>query len=261
MKCATFHRISVWSVLCLLGVVLSGGIILGILRIPAGSDVAKETKYQCKFALKSIGLGIASYCSEHGSFPPSYVADREGRPVHSWRFLLFPFVERSEEYALFSLEEPWDSPRNRVVARAVAFRSPFRCPATVLEDPTPSEETNYVGVSGPNTIFQGARPTRPEEVLDGVGATILAVETRAAHIVWSEPRDFDVREMSFKVNDVLLHAIRSRHVGGAHVLCADGSVKFLANAADPAVIKAMTTIAGHEGGQLHRYAGLLSAGP
>ncbi|MGQ9915523.1 MAG: DUF1559 family PulG-like putative transporter [Thermogutta sp.] len=261
MKCAAVYRRRVRNVLSLLGILLSGGIIWGILRIPAGSDVAKETKYQCKFALVGIGLGIDGYCSKHGSFPPSYVADREGRPLHSWRVLLLPFLERSEEYALFSLQEPWDSPRNRVVARAVAFRSPFRCPAMTLADPTPSEETQYVGVSGPNTIFQGARPIRPEEVLDSLGATMLAVETFGTHIVWSEPRDFDVREMSFKVNDVTPQAIRSRHPGGAHILCADGSVKFLANGTDPAVIKAMTTIAGHEKVESSPHAGLLSAEP
>lgn len=261
MKCAALCRRPLWNVLGLLGILLVGGIIWGILRVPAGSDVAKETRYQCKFSLGNIGFGIDGYRWKYNSFPPGYVADPGGRPLHSWRVLLLPFMERSEEYALYCFEEPWDSPRNRVVARAVAFRSPFRCPAAVLKDPTPSECTDYVGVFGPNTIFQGPRPTRPEEVLDGLEATILAVETLAAHIVWSEPRDFDVREMSFKVNDVLPQAIRSRHAGGAHVLCADGSVKFLANATDPAVIKAMTTIAGHEGVRLPRYAGLLSAGP
>lgn len=245
MRRLWLYRKPVCAVLCLLVAVLIVAIVWATLMILTPSDLP-QARYQCRFSLGGIGLGILGYCSTNKSFPPAYIADRDGQPAHSWRVLLLPFIERNDEYALYCFEEPWNSPKNRVAMWAVAFRSPFRCPLTALRDSTPSEYTDYLGIAGPGTVFQGSHPTRLEDMEDGLAATILAGETVDARIVWSRPVDLDVREMSFKVNDVIPTAIRSHHHGGAHVLYADGSVRFLSNSTDPAVVRAMTTIAGKE---------------
>ena len=54
-----------------------------------------------------------------GAFPAAYVADENGRPMHSWRVALLPFLEQSDLYSQYNFNEPWDSPEN--------LRWPSRC--------------------------------------------------------------------------------------------------------------------------------------
>jgi hypothetical protein len=47
-------------------------------------------------------LAVANYHETYGSYPPAYVADRDGRPMHTWRVLILPFLEQKDLYNLFS---------------------------------------------------------------------------------------------------------------------------------------------------------------
>jgi prepilin-type processing-associated H-X9-DG protein len=61
-----------------------------------------------------------------------------------------------------------------------------------------------------------------------------------------EPRDLDVKEMSFRINNKHQAGLRSNHPGGANVLFADGSNQFVRDDIDPEVLKSLTTVAGGE---------------
>ena len=50
---------------------------------------------QCLCNLCQIKLAFHNYHSQYGSFPPAYVADANGRPMHSWRVLILPFMEQT----------------------------------------------------------------------------------------------------------------------------------------------------------------------
>src|SRR5438034_9067098 len=63
--------------------------------------------------VKQIGLALHDFQQRHGRLPPAVVYDRDGRPLHSWRVLLLPYLEHEELYRRFLLTEPWDSPANR----------------------------------------------------------------------------------------------------------------------------------------------------
>ena len=57
--------------------------------------------------------------------------------------------------------------------------------------------------------------------------TILLVEVADSGISWMEPRDLNIDQMNFAINDLSRPGIRSHHRGGAHALFADGTVRFL----------------------------------
>src|SRR5207244_4506816 len=48
----------------------------------------------CVNNLKQIGLALQNYHDDFGCFPPAYIADENGRPMHSWRVLILPYIEQ-----------------------------------------------------------------------------------------------------------------------------------------------------------------------
>jgi len=216
-------------------------VLLVALLIPAsGSAREAARRSQCTNNLKQIVLGMHNYSDKYGCFPPANTADASGRPLHSWRVLLLPFVEQEGLYRELRLGEPWDSPHNsQVFARGPSV---FRCPS----DPEPGAWTNYVMIVGPRTLSNGPNSVRPKEIIDGLSNTIAVVETYGLGIRWYEPRDLRVDEMSFKINDSEYFGIASRHPGGANVGFADGSVRFLRDSTDPRAVEAASTINGGE---------------
>jgi Protein of unknown function (DUF1559) len=64
-------------------------------------------------------LAVANYHETYGCFPPAYVADRDGKPIHSWRVLILPFLEQQELYRAYNFDEPWNGPNNRKLASRV----------------------------------------------------------------------------------------------------------------------------------------------
>ena len=228
--------------------------LLVFLLLPS-VECAREAarRSQCTCNLKQIGLALFNYADKYGSFPPAYTVNATGRPLHSWRVLLLPFMEQGELYKQLRMDEPWDSAHNLRVftspgtAGPLAGPSCFRCASDLLSpDAGSPSETNYVAIVGPRTIFPGAKSVRQSDITDGTSNTIAVVETYGLGIRWYEPRDLRAEEMSFQVNDPDLVSIASRHPGGANVGLADGSVRFFSEKRAPRIVEAMTTISGKE---------------
>jgi prepilin-type processing-associated H-X9-DG protein len=213
-------------------------------------DRGAARRAQCTNNLRQIVLGMHNYHDKYGCFPPAYSVDKNGRPLHSWRVLLLPFMEQKELYDRIRLDEPWNSPHNLSVfepreppfADTLSGTSCLFCP----EDKENRTDTNYVTLLGPRTISDGPNCTRLKDISDGTSNTIAVVETYGPGIRWYEPRDLRADEMTFKINDPEYIGIASRHPGGAQVGLADGSVRFLPDDTDPRMLEAMTTINGGE---------------
>src|SRR4051812_47355571 len=47
----------------------------------------------CAKNLKQLGIALENYHDAYKSFPPAYVVGDNGKPMHSWRVLLLPFLE------------------------------------------------------------------------------------------------------------------------------------------------------------------------
>jgi hypothetical protein len=62
--------------------------------------------------LGGLRIALYNYQDTHGGLPPAILHDKDGRPLHSWRVLILPFIEETQLYEEFRLDEPWDSPHN-----------------------------------------------------------------------------------------------------------------------------------------------------
>ncbi|MFZ1936339.1 MAG: DUF1559 domain-containing protein [Thermoguttaceae bacterium] len=71
-------------------VLVCGGILLALLLpgVQSVREVARRT--QCENNLKQIAVAMLSYENRYGCFPPAYIPDKNGKPMHSWRVLILP---------------------------------------------------------------------------------------------------------------------------------------------------------------------------
>ena len=77
---------------------------------------------QCANNLKQIALALRNYESVYHALPPAYTVDAEGKPLHSWRTLILPYLEQQALYDKIDLSKPWDDPANKEAYETDAFR-------------------------------------------------------------------------------------------------------------------------------------------
>ena len=186
-------------------------------------------------------MAVANYHDTYGCFPPAYIADRDGKPMHSWRVLILPFLEQQELYKAYNFDEPWNGPSNRKLASRIGsiyLRSGL--------ESNQAQTTSFVAVVGPQTIWPGSKPTRREDLGDGAQSTLMVVEVPDGQVLWMEPRDLEFDKMSFRINDGSGHGLGSR-LGGARVVSADTTVRTLPDDYDSDKLRAELTTDGGDG--------------
>ena len=208
------------------------------LLLPAVQNAREAARMsQCKNNLKQIGLAMHNYHEIYNAFPPAFTVDEQGRPLHSWRVLLLPYLDHSPLAEQIDMTQPWDSPRN------AAFHSQmptvFACPSSTQPSST---MTHYVGVVGPNCILSTGQQTRMRDITDGTANTLMVGETSTA-VGWMEPRDLAIESLG-QFGDP--SGFSGPHMGNsANVLIGDGSVRRVGRetSASP---QALSTINGGE---------------
>lgn len=233
-------------ILLIVGAVLAGAAVLGLVVaiVLPGLGAVRKMAYstQCDQNLQRIGLALQAYEVENGTLPPAFLLGTDGKPMHSWRVLLLPYLDEHGLYNAYDFSQPWDSPHNQLLATRMP--SVFHCPAE--PDSQTLGETNYMVVVGTATMFPGGTPRSTATIGDDPASTITVVEVPVFGINWLAPQDLTVEKMQFTINGVVGQEIASSHNGGAHVLMADGSVKFLKDDIPSDFIRGLTTVNGGE---------------
>jgi len=194
----------------------------------------------CKSRLCELSLALQNYNDVYGCLPPAYIADESGKPMHSWRVLLLPYLELTPLYEEYNFDEPWDGPNNRKLH--ISMPGAYCCPS----DNPDGNFTSYVAVVGPNTTLRADKSLDMwdvEAASDDPAATVVISETVNSGIHWMEPRDLHVTQMATSINPPAGQGISSNHPGGARVLCADGFVRLLsAEDVSPKQLQSMLTV-------------------
>jgi hypothetical protein len=231
------------AIIIILGVGGVAMLFFAAVIVPAlssGRSAGRRT--QCLNNIRNIAFALHNYSAEYGSLPPAYIADGSGRPMHSWRVLILPYLDRSDIYSLYHFDEPWDGPENSKLHELVV--DVFACP----EDGSRSKptDTSYVAVVGPETIWPGESGMKLDYVADGLAHTILVVEVAKSGIHWMEPRDLNFSQMAKTINAPAGQGISSPHKGIASVAFADGRVRTLHDSIPAETIKSLLTVRGGE---------------
>lgn len=203
-------------------------------------SVSRRT--QCKNNIKNIGLAFHNYHDDWNRLPPAILKPQS----MSWRIALLPYLDEKSIAALYDFHEPWNSVTNLRLQQTKINN--YSCPARPKQsDSRGNFYTSYVVPTGDGTIFNNPVGTTFSAIKDGTSNTLLAVEACGTKIIWIEPRDVDS-----VVNQVTINGpgatqgesgsmISSWHLGGAHVVLADGSARFLQKDIDSSILRSLLT--------------------
>lgn len=211
--------------------------------VTAAREAAR--RMQCTNNIKQLTLALHNYHDAHLALPPLYTVDANGKPLHSWRVLILPFIEEQKLYDQIKLDEPWDSKHNSQFHDKVL--SVFSCPSN--KNVKKGENCCYSVIAGEAFI-----PAKQEKeikgnsfsaISDGTSNTIAIVEV-AEPFCWMDPtKDVTLEELQVGINKP------DGRVGGSHPMIAnfgfmDGSVRAISEFTPSNLLKALGTCAGGE---------------
>ena len=184
--------------------------------------------------LKQIALAFHNHESAFKVLPHPTISTNPSHkfPV-SWRVKILPFIEQNKLYEAYRFDEPWDGPNNlNLLAKMPnVYQHPDAKPD--------STETNYVVLTGEETVFQPKKAGTFTNIPDGTAYTILAVETKAS-VPWTKPEDLEYNSSK------PLPTMGGFSEEGFHAAFADGSVRFMAKSMKESLLRAMITARGGE---------------
>ena len=187
-----------------------------------------------------IAQAFEHYQQVHGHYPPAYTTDQQGRPLHSWRVLILPYLGPDEValYDQFDLNRPWDDPGNReLVDQMPAI---YACPSN--ETASAMSETSYCVVEGPAFMFDADKTVSKEDLIGAGQPVLMLVEVNHSSIEWTEPVDVDAARLACGINSGLQGCCGSEHREGIVVANSDGSTRMVSEVTAPAELVDMATL-------------------
>lgn len=222
---------------------LFGMMIIGMLvalLLPAVSAArSAASRVACMNNTRQIAQAMRAYHEDYGNYPPAYSTDENGRPMHSWRVLILPYLgpDAIALHDRFDLNQPWDHPTNRQFASSMP--AVYGCPA---DSAAAMGETSYCVVEGPGFMFDADRTTSDGDLNNRAAQTLMLVEARGSAIEWIEPKDINAASLAQGINSGMSGCCGSAHPGGIVVAYADGAVVFLPDVTSPEELNDMATV-------------------
>jgi len=220
---------------------------------------AKTT--QSRNQMKQITLALHNYLSAHGHFPPAIVLGPDGKPWHSWRVFVLPFMEQASLNDAYRFTEPWNSEHNMKIAETILpmYNDP-------IHDDPKSNFAHYAAAVGDDTVlstiqFDGTEEglkialkdcTNFQDIKDGTSSTIMVGTINPSEkIVWTEPRDVEVDREQFELSSPgsfsTPHDITPQNEAGVALFgMGDGAIQKVSAHINPKVLKALFTKSGME---------------
>ena len=161
-------------------------------------------------------------------------------PHHSWMTLLLPYLDRQPLYQLVDLKADWKSPANAI---PFATREPLFLNPSEDGSRTAPEGYALSHFAANSHVIRNDHPMSIAAMTDGTSNTILMSQVHDGFRPWGDPSNH--RDPANGLGGGP-DAFGSPHTRGAHVLMADGSVRFVSNNTSPEILKALGTPAGNE---------------
>jgi len=194
----------------------------------------------CGTELREIAAALQVYHQRNGCFPPAYIADKDGKPMHSWRVLLTPYLDREEILKAWDFTQPWDGPKNQKLL--TGGPDCFSCVGERRPRVNGTPRVSYLAVVGSHAAWAGEKPRKLDDIRSAgkLGDTVLLIEVPNSDISLAQPKDVSLD--ADQAGNVALPALPASsnhgHPGndfffireygsGVYAAMADGSVRIL----------------------------------
>ena len=223
----------------LIVVVASIAVVIALL-LPAYRSVRPAAhRAGCANNLKQIARALQNYEQDYEVLPPAYTVDANGRPLHSWRTLILPYLDQQSLYQSIDLSKPWNDPANAKAFQTVVTE--FECLAAIAAR-GPQNTTTYLAIAGPDGCLIPGKPRRLADIKDAHELTLMVIEAGEENAVpWMAPIDADE---SLVMN--IGPTTKFHHSGGMNAAFVDGSVRFLKANISAVVRHALLSISGND---------------
>lgn len=144
-----------------------------------------EDDYALLRKMKAIGIGLCEFHHARGAFPPVCSRSDDGRPLHSWRTLILPYMRQQELFGRIELNSAWNSPPNGMFQGV--------CPWMYSAgDDASLGTTNMFAVVGEQTLWPMSGARSWGDIPSGSSHTIAVVASIGPRSNWMEPSDLSV---------------------------------------------------------------------
>ena len=200
--------------------------------------------------IRTLVLAMHNYYDQFGHLPPAYVTDEDGKPMHSWRVFILPYIGEEELYERYDFDQPWDGPDN--IKLLDEMPAVFRAPGVVRKhwwygwdylEEHGSTYTQIAAITGQQTIFEDDKSVFFEDICDGMSTTVVLSQCPDNCILWTEPVDlsaadwlalFESRRGKLQVHDEFPFQ-------GLTVAFSDCSIHFLSWKTGKQTLRALST--------------------
>src|SRR4051812_4855410 len=155
-------------------------LLIALLLPATRSSRPAARRAQCVNNLKGIGLALHNYELAYQCLPPAYTVDAAGKPLHSWRTLILPYIDQKRLYKNIDLSKPWDDPANKVALETNVRL--YECPSNEAREDH-ATYTTYLAVVAPNGCFQPGKSTPLAAITDRRNLTMMVIEVSEKHAV------------------------------------------------------------------------------
>ncbi len=204
--------------------------------------------------LKQIGLAMHNYHDVYRHFPPAVIYGPDGKPWHSWRVLVLPFLEQISLYDQYKFDEPWDGPNNKQLLKSMP--SVYRDPIYGASDDPYTHYAVAVGkgtgfppegyqFDDPNRVFGPRMGTSISNIRDGTSNTLLVGSVSPDRkIPWTKPEDvtFDEAFPGIGQEGGFAAPYKTAEAAGGVFVRADGSATTIRADIDPELLRNLIRI-------------------
>jgi prepilin-type processing-associated H-X9-DG protein len=209
-------------------------ILFAVLSLPLDMH-PKARRVQCDNNLRQIGEALKSYHQKYGSFPPAYVVDANGKPLYSWRAIIFTEMGQTDLLQRLQPNEPWNGPKNSLLA--AEWWMSFHCPS----DQQSGQMTSYLAIVGPRSAWPAPQGRKLAD-FKNPAKTIIVLEMPNSGVNWLEPRDLFVGQLKEGLGAIITPGSLPPHSDGFEALFADGHVETLPENIDPKILGEMLEV-------------------
>ena len=133
--------------------------------------------------LRQLGIGLLNYEGYQG-YLRAFLADKNDKPLLSWRVAILPYIDQNDLYNEFHLDEPWDSEHNKKLISKMPYI--FAAERGIAAE----GKSIFVSLRGENTALN-ERKIITSNITDGRNNTVWLVEVEEDQaVIWTKPDDF-----------------------------------------------------------------------